>query len=239
MLKQICDIHAHIVPGVDDGAINIEMSVAMLRKAYEQGVRNVICTSHDYGEMNRYYTRFNLLKEQLKKEKIEINLYSGCEIYCYYDIMDEIISDLDNEIIPTINETNYVLIEFDTHITVKEVAYCVNQLHAHGYNVIIAHVERYKNLFGQDEFLSLLKDAGCLFQINAYSLQDETNTLVKEFARNLLQKKYVTFIGSDAHRTNHRNYMVKNGINHILQNCDEKYANDICYNNAKYILNLY
>ena len=75
-------------------------------------------------------------------------------------------------------------------------------------------------------------------QINAYSLVDETNENIKRHARKLLKEKCVTFIGSDAHRTDHRAYMIKHGIDYIYNNCDVAYANDICYKNAERVLNM-
>ena len=43
----ITDLHNHIVPNVDDGSDSFEMSLEMIRMLYNQGVRNIYCTSHD------------------------------------------------------------------------------------------------------------------------------------------------------------------------------------------------
>lgn len=73
-------------------------------------------------------------------------------------------------------------------------------------------------------------------QVNAYSLVEEGSSDVKEFARKLLEGKLITFIGSDAHRTDHRPVNMSSGIGFIYDNCDEEYAKDICYRNAKRML---
>ena len=238
MKKQITDIHSHIVYGVDDGARNLNMSVEMLRNAYEQGVRNIVCTSHSYGDIKQYHKNIKTLQEQIEKEDIDINLCSGCEIYCDNGNINRVIVELNNGVIPTINNTEYILVEFYPYADAKEIVDCVRLLRENNYKIIIAHVERYFNLSEDDKWLLLLRKYGCLFQINAYSIFDERNIQIKTFAQKLLKEKYVTFLGSDAHRTDHRPYMVANGIEYICKNCDEEYVEDICYRNAEKLLNI-
>lgn len=236
-MYKVCDIHAHIIPGVDDGARDLNMSMDILRKAYEQGTRSIICTSHSGYRMKEYYYNFNALKNLAHKEHIEIKLYSGCEIYCDVDLISDIIYGLNKNVIPTMNGTKYVLVEFDPYTSAEEIIYCLKNLHNNGYKTIIAHIERYAVLYQKYEIVKLLKQIGCLFQVNAYSFKDTENIQSKIFARTLLKMEYITFIGSDTHRTDYRQYAITNGINYICQNCDAEYAKDICYRNAEKILN--
>ena len=238
MKYKVCDIHAHIVPSVDDGARDLDMSMEILRLAYEQGTRNIICTSHSGCNMARYRKNLKTLQAQAKKENIEINLYPGCEIYCSYNTASEIINELNENEIPTINGTKYVLIEFDPFASADSIINYVKQIHEAGYNTILAHTERHLGLSMDYNSICLLKKIGCLFQVNAYSLCDEKNMAIKLFARQLLNNKDVNFIGSDVHRTDHRSYIVQNGIDYIYQRCNTEYANDICYRNAEKILNI-
>lgn len=82
----ITDLHSHILFGIDDGVETIEESVEMLRKAAQQGVRNVFCTSHHWqSELTDYDYKFALLEERVRDEGIDIKLYSGMEILCEND----------------------------------------------------------------------------------------------------------------------------------------------------------
>lgn len=54
MTKRIVDIHGHYVFGVDDGAQSIDMSLDMIKTAYDQGVREIFCTSHDGYNVDEY-----------------------------------------------------------------------------------------------------------------------------------------------------------------------------------------
>lgn len=238
MKKQITDIHSHIVYGVDDGARSLNMSVEMLRNAYEQGVRNIVCTLHSDGDIAQYYKNIKTLQAQIKIENIDVDLYHGCEVYCGDYNISEVTDKLNSGVLPTINNTKYVLIEFYPYVDTKEIINCIRLLHESNYKTVIAHVERYFNLFNDNTCLTWLKEHGCLFQINAYSIFDERNIQIKTFAQKLLKEKYVTFLGSDAHRTDHRPYMIANGIEYICKNCDEEYAEDICYRNAEKLLNI-
>ena len=238
MKENITDIHSHIVYGVDDGAKNLSMSIEMLRSAYRQGVRNIVCTPHSDGDVVKYHKNIEDLRWKTKVEGININLYSGCEIYCDDCNINEVIAELNSGILPTINNTKYVLIEFYPYADTKEIINCVKLLHENNYKTIIAHVERYFNLTNDNVCLARLKEHGCLFQINAYSIFDERNDQIRTFAQKLLKEKCVTFLGSDAHRTNHRPYMIANGIEYIYKICDEEYADNICYRNANKILNI-
>ena len=238
MKHKVYDIHAHVVPAVDDGATNLKMSMEMFHAAYDQGTRSIVCTSHNIKNRNKYFNNFQKLQKQVHTSGLDINLYHGCEIYCSYDTIEHIIVELKNKNIPTINYTQYVLVEFSPYIFANEIVYCVRQLHRHGYKTIIAHTERYKNLFIDKKCISFLQHEGCLFQVNAYSFNNESKKQVRDTARKLLSEKHISFIGSDAHRTNHRMYMIEDGIDYIYKHCNIEYAQDICYKNAKNILNM-
>lgn len=238
MKYRICDIHAHVVPSIDDGPSSLNMSMKIIRKAYKQGTRDIVCSSHSWGNSELYLQNLELLKEEIKKNNIDINLHSGCEIYCNgYNVLN-IIYNLNQGIIQTINGTKYVLVEFEPDASAVKIITCVEQICGYGYGVVIAHIERYSNLFVNSNAIQSLKEIGCLFQINAYSIQDERDIKIKEFARKLLKEKQVTFIGSDVHRTDHRSYMIENGVDYIWTHCDEEYAKDICYRNAERILDV-
>lgn len=238
MKYKVCDIHSHIAPGIDDGAVNMAMSLEMLRNAYQQGVRNLVCSSHSYGKFQNYKQRIKELNDVAIRNNINIKLHYGSEIYCDEYLVDTIIDALDHGKLPTLNNTDYVLIEFDPHATVLSIINCIVRIITKGYKVVIAHVERYNSLYDNYDLLRDMQKVGCLFQINAYSLNNETNIQIKTFARKLLKDKLVTFIGSDAHRTTHRPYMMRDGIDYIYQYCDTEYARNVCYRNAELFLNM-
>ncbi|MBP5330343.1 MAG: hypothetical protein J6Y89_00635, partial [Lachnospiraceae bacterium] len=148
----IIDIHTHMLYGVDDGAEDMEMSLALMGMDYEQGVSGIFCTNHSY-DMEVYYREYHRRFEKLSKAAADrypgLSLYKGCEILCYRDEMAEIVGNIKDDIFPTMNGNNYVLLEFEPYGTegTEEMSYCANYVLDAGYTPIIAHVERYKTIY--------------------------------------------------------------------------------------------
>ena len=88
-MNDMIDVHTHIIPGVDDGSDDIEMSLQMLRSIVRQGCGRVFATPHSGYAFYRYHTRaldsFRRLQEAVKKAEIPVEIYLGCEIYTTRD----------------------------------------------------------------------------------------------------------------------------------------------------------
>lgn len=237
-MNNICDIHSHIIPFVDDGASDFNMAIDILKTAYKQGVRNIVCSSHNGFNTNEYFRNFEILKNKVKNENIDINLYSGCEIYCSECSIFNIKKGLNDGSIPTINNTKHILVEFNPYEKASNILEYCYILRLCGYIPIIAHTERHFGFYENYEYIHALQKIGCLFQINAYSICDCSDENIRNFSRNLLRNHIITFVGSDVHRTTHRSYMIKNGIDYIYKYFDVEYADNICFKNAKNMLNI-
>ena len=116
----------------------------------------------------------------------------------------------------------------------SEAVYIIKKLQESGYKPIIAHMERNYNITGL--IVGMLIKCGAMIQVNAISLTDEADLDIRERARELLRNRYIHFIGSDAHRINHRPPRLKLGVQYILDNADEEYAMSILNGNAQRIL---
>ena len=236
---RVIDIHSHILFGIDDGADTIAESLEMLKMAKKQGVKNVFCTSHHWqAESSDYDLNFELLKEKIISEGIDVKLHKGMEILCEDDrYFTETLRDINNGTVKTLNGTDYLLLEMSPFMSAEEIYECVNTVFEQtGKKIVLAHIERYSVLDGEDDVIAQLKELGCLFQINAYSLVNEKYERIRSFARKLLAQKLVDFIGSDAHRVNHRPPEILTGVDYIYETCDEEYADAVCFKNAERML---
>lgn len=194
------DIHAHIIPCVDDGSPNLEKSLEMIKHEISIGVTDIICTPH---HIYRRYTKsveeikqsFSLLKEAVEKEKMPIKLYLGQEIY--YTNREDIITKLNKGKLLTLNNTNYVLLEFSFSREPEDLIDVVYNFGVNGYKVIIAHVERYEWMT-YDKVVSLRAE-GALIQINSNSYLGLTSWKEKRFTKKLLKKGLVDYVASDTH----------------------------------------
>ena len=234
--RKMIDIHMHLIPGVDDGAENMEMAMVMMFQAKEQGIAQIIATPHS--EVFRYSKEggkiiFKRLVEMAAKVCPDIKLYLGCEVYCETGIMAEVLEALDSGRYPTMNGTNYVLMEFSQWVYPENTVPCVEALIHAGYKPIIAHMERYKHLRDNMELVDRFREQGAQIQVNAYSLVEEMDESIKNWARQLVREQKADFLGTDGHRTYHRPPSAATGLNWIYENCEEHYADAVAWENAE------
>ena len=194
------DIHAHIIPGVDDGSPDLETSIAMIKHEISIGVDSIICTPHHIyhryeKSVEEIKNNFLLLKEAVKKENLPIKLYLGQEI-CYSH-REDIIKMLQEGKLLTLNNTNRVLLEFHFTREPEDILDIIYNFSIHGYEVIIAHVERYEWMT-LDKVIAL-KGEGALIQINSNSYLGLTTWKEKRFTKLLLKKGLVNYVASDTH----------------------------------------
>lgn len=232
---KITDLHMHIVPGVDDGSLNMSMSLDMLEIAYEQGVRDIFCTSHNVyseEEITRYKSQFMMLQMMAKSRFPEFKLHMGCELLCAGEYIDDILYGLEIGVFLPLGNSKYVLTELYQDTTPEEATVVVNALLAAGWKPVLAHVERYSALFDGAALKKLIINLGAMIQVNLYSLEEENNEDIKERARYLADNHLVHFVGSDSHRINHRSPKYEAGVRYLQTHCDEEYVEELCFKNA-------
>lgn len=202
------DLHSHIMYGVDDGVRTIEGSLILLRKASLNGITDIVLTPHyikdtDYDIDNlEKKRRLEILKEELRKTKIDINLYLGNEVY----IDDDITSLIENGNIATINNSRYVLMELPLNQEFPFLEEVLNKLKKRNLRPIIAHPERYVNYYNDYDFFDNLIKSGCLFQCNIGSLYGDYGRNSKKMLIGLLKRDMVHFFGSDVHHASSNIY---------------------------------
>lgn len=229
----------HLVPGMDDGAEDLEMALVMMIRAKQQGISQIIATPHSEAfhfskEDGRVI--FQRLMNTAAKICPEVKLYLGCEVYCEADIMEQVLELLDLGVYPTMNGTKYVLMEFSQWVYPENTIPCVEAMLSAGYKPIIAHMERYKYLRDNMELVGRFRELGAQIQLNTYSLFDEMDASVKNWARRLVLERKVDFLGTDAHRTYYRSPSAKDGLNWLYENVDRAYADAVAWENAQKLL---
>lgn len=239
MDHNMIDIHMHLVPGVDDGAQDVMMALSMLLRAKDQGITAVFATPHSsaYERMPEDVTQCRRqLQEQTDRFFPDISIYPGCEVYCDARSMDYTIGALREGKYPTMNGTRYVLMEFSQWAGEKNALPCVEAMVQAGYTPIIAHMERYQYLRENMEIVDRFRVLGAKIQINSYSLAEELEESVKNWARRLVLERKADFLGTDAHRTYHRSPSAEAGLNWLYSHVDAEYANAVARENARRLL---
>ena len=234
---RMIDSHAHIVYGVDDGAIDAAMSLSMLRDMQRQGVGAVLCTSHSSIDMEKYHAHFDDLCARARVEGITVRLYRGCEVACGRLWMHIILRQIRENYLPLMNGSNCILAEFAPYTYTDEIIDCVSQLQQQtNLQVVIAHPERYRALQTDYAAARSLTDMGALLQVNAYSLAEEEFDGTRHLAQWLVTERLASLLGSDAHRSDHRPPRLDGGMAYIRAHCDADYADDLLWRNAQRLM---
>ncbi len=220
------DIHSHLIWAIDDGSKSKDMTINMLKQAVKGGTKKLVLTPH---YLPGYYEVPNIkVKERRQDIELLVNeLNLDIEIYCGQEVYfnEKILEDFENKLIGTINESRYMLIEFNMRsFSIKEVIEILYELQIKGIVPVIAHPERYIKFIKNPSLINEFVREGFLFQLNIGSITGNFGKEVKKTAELFLKHKIYSFFGSDAHRDEKRNPNMENGIK-ILKDMDRKYFN--------------
>lgn len=233
------DVHSHILFGIDDGSRTISESIELLKKLKSVGFNNVILTPHfilDSTYNSNYEANkkiYNELKERLLNENIDINIYLGNEIF----IDKNVPTLLEKNIITSLNGTKYVLVEFPMHNKLLNIEDILYEIRSRGYEVVIAHPERYDAFKEDYSIVDTLREDGFLFQSNYSSILGYYGKDSIKLLKYMLKRHYIDFLGTDIHRIE-KTYVIDNFKKiekHIIKITGSEYYNKIQANNNKLV----
>ena len=231
------DIHSHILPGLDDGAKNFEMSLQMLRQAEEEHISDIILTPH-YKPMrhnlppDRVKEILRELEEKKQAAGLSVRLHLGNEIY----YSSEVIAALREGKIFTMAGSSYVLVEFNPGEDYTYIRGAAYNLLAEGYSPILAHIERYKCLMEKKIRVEELYDMGCCLQVNASSITGGNGMESKRNVKWLLKREYVQFVASDCHDDKRRKPGLAEAAGYVERKYGETYCGRVFMDNASALL---
>jgi len=195
------DIHSHLIPAIDDGARDMDTSIALIKELKGLGFKKLVTTPHIsdlYPNNSEIILRgFNLLKEEIVRQKIDIELEVAAEYYIDEHFEELLVKDD----ILYFGEERYILIEFSFFTPPHNIENLIYDIILKGYIPILAHPERYRYWHHNFNKYRELKELGLLFQVNLNSIRGdmEIQNVVAKFIKHGL----VDFIGSDTHHMKH------------------------------------
>ena len=237
MMRYI-DIQSHLLPGIDDGAKNLEMSMEMFHIAAGNGIGQMILTPHNKPMHKnagpaKIESMIQQLRECLKKEKIDIQLHAGNELYYRSDVLEE----LDEGKALTMAGSGYVLTEFGPMDDYEYIRRGIYKIMAGGYRPILAHVERYGSVCAKAERVEDLIAMGCYIQVNAGSIMGQYGFQTKVLTRRLLKQRLVHFVATDAHNTEKRSPAIYECAKYIEKKYGQEFAERLLIDNPMRVIN--
>ena len=199
------DLHCHILPGIDDGASDSSISLAMARALVRQGVTDVACTPHilpglyhNSGPAIRL--AIQQLQETLDQEGIALRLATGADVH----MTPNFIAGLRSGHLLTIADSRYVLIEPPHHTAPPQLEDFFFNLVVAGYVPILTHPERLSWVPQRYEIIKRLVQSGVWMQITAGSFAGAFGRNALYWAERMLDEGCVHLIATDAHDAERR-----------------------------------
>ena len=204
------DMHSHLIPGIDDGAQDMDQTIAMLAKFESLGYKKVVTTPHimtDSFPNNPEIILSGLEKVRNEIKKVGINIEIEAAAEYYFD--ETLMPKIKNKELLTFGD-NYVLVEFAFHSPPQFLDQLFFELKTHGYRPVIAHFERYLYYLGKIDKAEKWRSEGINIQININSLFGQYGPEVQKQAEKLIDEGQFDFVGTDCHRIEHLMILEKN-----------------------------
>lgn len=234
----LVDIHAHLLPGIDDGSPDMATSLQLAKAAAADGITHALMTPHHlngrYANHKEDVIRLtNEFQEQLKQAEIDLTVFPSQEVR----LNSEIPSALDaDDILFCDEEGTYMLLEMpseDVPLYAKEMTY---QLLSRGITPIIVHPERNNRILKEPELLQEFLEQGCLTQVTASSYVGVFGKKIEDLSDRLIAAGQVATFASDAHSLAKRESKMTEAYDKLTKQVGEEVATTF-KQNAQDIIN--
>jgi protein-tyrosine phosphatase len=199
-----CDMHSHLIPGIDDGVKDIESSIRLIRGLTNLGYKKIITTPHINADIFPNTPEIiragqAVVSAELQRLQLDVTFHAAAEY-----LMDDHFMRLLSEGQPLLTlSDNLVLVELSFAVPAINLKEILFDTQLKGYQPILAHPERYLYFGANKGWYDQIRDAGCLFQLNLLSLRGYYGPESQQLADWLIKKKYVDLLGSDMHNERH------------------------------------
>jgi len=199
----VIDLHCHLLPGVDDGAADLEEALSICRLAAKDGTTDLVATPHlrhpSYwnDDAHGLEATFLALREAVDHEELGVELHLGGEIAVSDASVEELLQP--GSRLFTMAGGKWVLLEFDFQGYGPDPVETVWEVAVKGFRPIVAHPERLKWMAADFGLMTALARHGATFQLTAMSLTGEFGRIARDAAHLLAEQGFVHFVSSDAH----------------------------------------
>ena len=196
------DIHSHILPGLDDGARNLEQALGMLRMAAASGTTDIVASPHASPQFHFDPFRVEQVLGELRQASADKpRIHYGCELHLTPEGIESVVRSPEKY---SIAHRGYLLVEFSDFLVPKNTADIFARLMSAGTRPIIAHPERNPILRNRLPDLDRWIAQGCLLQVTAQSLLGRFGKSAEAVGRGWLARGLVHFLASDGHDLDRR-----------------------------------
>lgn len=223
------DIHHHLLFGVDDGPKTLDRSVAQAEAAAANGITHIVCTPHA-NDVYAFNPETNQERLAAIRERVgdKLKLGLGCDFHLSFDNIQEALQHTHKF---TINQGSYLLVEFAEFMIPQNIGDTFYEFTVRGVRPIITHPERNPLLQKEQERMAEWMRTGCLVQITASSLNGRFGRRAQAMAWEMIEKKWVHFIATDAHNLERRPPNLSAAHEAVAKRFGQETADRLCIEN--------
>lgn len=226
------DLHCHLLPNVDDGAKNIDESVALARAAYSSGITHVVCTPHIHegyfdNNIDSIKQAHQLFTEALRSENIPLQSHFAAEVRISPSVLKLVVSER-LPFLGYLNSKPVLLLELPHSHIPPGTEQVINWLKSQGVVPMIAHPERNRDILANYGKASWLRGKGVLFQLTAGAITGTFGEKVRHCATRLLSDGFADVIATDAHNLHKRPPELKQAFEILQQQYSLDKAKELC-----------
>jgi protein-tyrosine phosphatase len=233
----VIDLHCHILPGIDDGAPDIETSLEMARMAESDGIEVIACTPHMmpgvYDNRGPAVRRaISALQQRLDEEGISIRLTTGADVHLQSDLAGKL---KDGELL-SLGDTRYFLFEPPHHVAPPRLEDAIFDVMSAGYMPILTHPERLTWIESHYDVMKRIVRAGGWMQITCGSLTGRFGKRPKYWAERMVDEGLVHILATDAHNLRNRKPSMASARDAVAERLGEQAAIDMVLTRTSGIL---
>ncbi len=222
------DLHCHLLPGIDDGAADLEVALEMARLAVADGVTVVACTPHI---MPGYYENTGEgirqavaeLQARLDEAGIALRLVPGADVH----LVPDMVAGLRAGRLLTLADSRYFLFEPPHNVAPPRLEESVFNVMAAGYQPLITHPERLRWIESHYEIMTRLAHAGAWMQLTAGSITGKFGDRARYWSERMLDEGIVHIIASDAHNLRKRTPVLSEAVELVADRLGAEAAHDM------------
>lgn len=232
------DLHVHILTGMDDGAHDNDISLAMAKLAVQDGINRLVATPHmmrgafDISK-STILTAVETLNELLRDNAVRLRVLPGAEYYLEPDLSQQYVA---GDILSINDSDRYILVELPNSFIPDYTLRVFYELQLLGLIPIIAHPERNACLAGNPKLLKNFCERGCLSQITASSITGFFGRRIEKAVWNFLASGLVHVIASDAHSSNGRAPILSGALAEVERRWGRNFAMTLVKDNPERII---
>jgi protein-tyrosine phosphatase len=233
----VIDIHCHILPGLDDGAADLDTSLEMARIAIADGIATIACTPHVFAGVyensaDTIEAAVSFLEERLAMTGIDLALVAGADVH----VAPDLVGRLESGEVPRLNESRYFLFEPPHDILPPRLDSFLFSVMAAGFTPVLTHPERLAWIEQHYPLIQTLAGSGVVMQLTAGSLTGLFRRRARYWSERMIDEGIAHVVASDAHDTQARPPVMSPARDMVAARWGDEAAKRLFLTNPSYIL---